>query len=350
MYPLIILLSAVLISSKFSFFVLFIICLNLSLVYVLQENGYVFASSAWKLSKPSFPNLLTIIIIYTLMTFLSWLSSREIEESLHKSKSLANKLKLQNENLEQIVEARTKELKALQLNQLTRIAPLLDLGKLSAGLIHDVREPLAVLSFILQNAKQNKNAIVNLDQAFLAVNKIDDLSRMSACKLFNKPELEVFNLNQEIRNLIGLFEYKSRIKRVKIIFETNKEFELHADRSKLNQVIANLILNALEAYDDFETKEKFIFIKLIKKPRNLLIKIKDYGVGINLENLTHIFEPNFSSKDNKKSLGFGLYVSQETMMKIFESGIGVESKNGAGSTFTLFIKNKFILNEFTKSH
>lgn len=350
MYPLIILLSAVLISSKFSFFVLFIICVNLSLIYVLQENGYIFASSAWKLSQPSFPNLLTIMIIYALMTFLSWLSSREIEKSLQKSKALSKELKLQNENLEQIVEERTKELKVLQLNQLTRIAPLLDLGKLSAGLIHDVREPLAVLSFILQNAKQNKSIIVDLEQAFIAIDKIDDLSKMSACKLFNKPELEIFNLNQEIQKLISLFEYKSRIKKVKIIFETNKEFELHADRSKLNQVVANLILNSLEAYDDRGNKEKYIFIKLIKKPRNLLIKIKDYGIGIDQENLARVFEPNFSSKDNKKSLGLGLYVGQEAMRKVYETKIRVESTKGVGSTFTLFIKNKYILNEFTKSH
>lgn len=350
MYPLIILLSATLISSKFSFVMLFIICSNLSLIYILQENGYVFANSAWKLSQPSFPNLLTIVVIYTLMTFISWLSSREIEKSLKKSKILSQKLALQNENLEKIVEARTKELKILQLNQLTRIAPLLDLGKLSAGLIHDVREPLAVLSCILQDAKENNNVIIDLNQAFLAIDKIDDLSKMSACKLFNKPETEIFSLNQEIKKLISLFEYKSRLKKVKIIFETNKEFELHADRSKLNQVMANLVLNALEAYDFIESSEKFIFIKLIKKSRSLLVKIKDYGVGIEQENLTRIFEPNFSSKDNKKSLGFGLYVSQEVMEKVYDSQIRVESKIGEGSTFVLSIKNKYILNEFTKSH
>lgn len=348
MYPFIILMSALLISPKFSFFILFFICFSLFLIYFLQNNGYIPRDSSWRSTLPSFLNLLTIFIVYALMTCLSWLSSREIEKSLLNAKKLAEQLKFQNENLEKIVEKRTRELKILQLNQLTRIAPLLDLGKLSAGLIHDVRESLSVLSFILQNAKQNKNIIANLDQAFVAVDKIDDLSKMSACKLFNKSELEIFNLNQEIKKLISLFEYKSKIKKIKIIFETNKEFELHADRSKLNQVMANLILNALEAYSSSGNNEKFVFIKLIKKPRNLLIKIKDYGVGISQENLPHIFEPNFSSKDNKESLGFGLYVSKEVMKKVYENEIKVESKNGVGSTFTIFIKNKFILNEFNK--
>lgn len=347
-YPFIILMSAILIGSNFSFYVLLFICIALSLIYFLQSNGYISRDSSWRSTLPSFLNLLTVLVIYTLMTFLSWLSSREIEKSISNVKKMAKKLRFQNENLEKLVEERTKELKVLQLNQLINVAPLIDLGKLSAGLIHDVREPLSVLSFILQEAKQNKNVINNLNQALLAIDKIDDLSKASACKLFSKTEMEVFNLNQEIKKVISLFEYKSRLKKIKIIFQTNREFELHSDRSKLNQVVANLILNAIESYDDVKDREKFIFIKLIKKPRNLLIKIKDYGIGISNESLSYIFEPNFSSKSNKESLGFGLYVSKEAMKKNYESDIKVESKLGFGSTFTLFIKNKFILNESVK--
>lgn len=284
------------------------------------------------------------------MAFLSWISSREIEKSLFKTKDLANRLKLQNENLELIVMERTKELRLLQLKQLTKIAPLLDLGKLSAGLIHDIREPLSVLSLILQKAQSNKNFVSDIEQAFVAIDKIDDLSKMSACKLFDKPILEVFDLNSEIKKLIDLFEYKSKLKKVKIIFEPNKQFELHSDRVKLNQVLANLILNSLKAYDEIEKNEKYIFIKLIKKPRNLLIKVKDYGPGISKENLLHVFDANFSSKESKQCLGLGLYVGQEAMMKTYETKITVESLSGHGSTFTLFIKNKFILNVFTKNN
>lgn len=349
-YPFIILMSAILVSSGFSFFVLLMICFSLTSIYFLQNNGYIHRDSSWRTTLPSFLNLLTILITYVLMAFLSWLSSREIEKSLARATNLAKQLKLQNDNLESTVEERTKELKLLQLNQLTRVAPLLDLGKLSAGLIHDVRNPLSVLSLILQNAQANKNIITDLDQAFTAIAQISDLSSISACKLLDKSQLYVFNLNQEIHKLINLFEYKAVSKKVKIIFQSSKEFELQTDRVKLNQVIANLVLNALESYDRLEKKEKFIFIKLIKKTRHLLIQIKDYGEGIAQENLARIFEPNFSSKSHQESLGLGLYVSQETMKNIFESAIKVESKVGVGSTFILSIKNKFIFNESIKNH
>lgn len=343
MYPLIILISAVLISSRFSLFILLVVCLVLSSIYFLQYYGYIFRDSSWRGSTPNFLNLLTVLSVYALMAFISWLSSRETEKSLLKAKQLGEELELHNRNLEITVEKRTKELKLLQLKQLTRVAPLLDLGKLSAGLIHDIRQPLSVLSLILQNAERNKNIISDLDQAFLAVDKIDDLSKMSACKLFSMSEFEVFNLNLEIKKLVSLFEYKSRIKKVRIIFKPSKEYELYADRKKLNQILANLILNALESYENLEKHDKNIFIKLIRKPRNLIIKVKDYGIGINNNDLPLIFEPNFSSKSNEESLGFGLYVSQEAMTKVYKTKIKVESEINNGSTFTLFIKNKFVL-------
>jgi len=81
----------------------------------------------------------------------------------------------------------------------------------------------------------------------------------------------------------------------------------------------------------------------VKKPRNLLIKIKDYGIGINKINLPLIFNPYFTLKNKNQSLGLGLYASQQAMVKAYETKIKVESLFFSGSTFTLYIKNKFLL-------
>lgn len=345
MYPFIILLSAILISSRFSFVVLFLICSALTLTFFLQDQGLIARDSIWRASLPSFPNLLTILVIYALMTVLSWLSSREIEKSLHKSRNLTIKLQKQNENLESVVEKRTKELKILQLNQLTRIAPLIDLGKLSAGLVHDVRQPLSVLNMILEEAKNKQNKIENLDIAFSALKQIDDLSSISATKFFSKTENEVFNLNVEIKKLLNLFEYKASKKKVRLLFQASRRFDLHGDRKKLMQVLANLVLNAIESYDDLNKEEQVVFIKLIRKSRYLILSVKDYGVGISKKNINKLFSPNFSLKNPDHSLGLGLYISQEIMNKFFSTSIKVESSKNYGTSFSLFIKNKFILDE-----
>ncbi len=343
MYSFIILLSAILINSRFSMVILLVICLSLSAIFFLHESEIIIRDSVWQASLPSSTNLLIVIVIYTLMTALSWLSSCEIEKSLQKSKKLAKRLRLQNENLEKIVEQRTKELKTLQLNQLTRIAPLLDLGKLAAGLVHDVRQPLSVLNMILEEAKNNNNKFADIDLAFAAIRQIDDLSNISVTKFFCQTQPEIFSLNKEITKLLSLFKYKASKKKVRLIFQPNCKLDLHADRKKLLQVVANLIINAIEAYEGLGKIEQNVFIKLQRNSRHLVVTVKDYGVGISRQNLTSIFNPIFSLKNPENSLGLGLYVSQEIMQKFFETNIKVGSSPKGGTSFSLLIKNKFIL-------
>jgi len=318
MYPFLILMSAVLVNPKFALFIFVFISLTILAIFFLQSNGYVVSNSTWKTSIPNFSQISIVLISYALMVSLVWLSFKEIE-------------------------LKSKKIKNSQLEKLVKLIPLLDLGKLTTGLIREIRNQLSVISIVLQNAQANKNTVNDLDLAFEAVDQIDNLTKLSLCKLSDQADLEVFNLNLEIKNMINLFKDKSRKKKIRIIFEPNKSYQLHADRMKLDQVLLSLILNAIESYEHTKNNDKNIFIKLIKKPRNLLIKVKDYGVGIDKKHLASIFNPYFTLKDTTKALGLSLYVSQETMTKAYATKIKVESSIGVGSTFTLYIKNKFLL-------
>jgi signal transduction histidine kinase len=343
MYPFIILLSAILISSHFSFFVLLLVILTLTATYYLQHFGLIPRNSEWRNFLPSQANLLTILVIYSLMTFLSWLSSREIEKSLLRVRALAEKLRMQNENLELIVKERTKKLRALQLEQLTQAAPLIDLGKLAAGLVHDIKQPLSVLSMLLESFQKGKIEDKDLDLAHQSIERINELASFGANEFFIKEDIEIFNLNKEIKKLVELFSYKARKFGVKILIISQEDFTLHADRKKLLQIIANLIINGLEAHKDKISAEKIVFVKLKKQARSLIIEIKDTGVGIDQKVLQTIFQPGFSTKSKKRSLGLGLYIANELMQKFFHNQIKVISKNNQGSSFFLLIKNKYLL-------
>lgn len=318
MYPLIILISAILVDAKFAIFVCLFIFLMFFLIFFLQSNQLVTIDFSWRTSTPAFSNLLIVSLAYVLTAFLTWLSFKEFE-------------------------TRIKKLKQSQLEKLIKLAPLLDLGKLSSSLACEIRNHLSVISIVLQNFEAKKVGIRDLDLAFEAVEQIDKLSSLGFCGLANKAELEVFNLNLEIKNIISLFKNKSRKQKIKIIFEPNANYQLHADRMKLSKILVSLILNAIESYKNVKSDDKNIFIKLVKKPRNLLIKVKDYGVGVSKTDLPLIFTPYFTSKDRTKSLGLSLYASQKAMGEIYETKIRAESLLGVGSTFTLYIKNKFLL-------
>lgn len=287
------------------------------------------------MSRESAVLLIYILFVFLFIIFLSYIYSKKREEDL-------------DEKLQLMVALKTKELETQYLKKIKDANFLIDLGKLAAGLAHDIRCPLTIISLILQKAQKNNNVVVDLQQAFLEINKIDELSRISVCKMSDKPQKDFFNLNLEINKLINLFEYESRIRKIKIIFESNKEYKLYSDRLKLIQVLSNLILNAMESYDGLKVEIKYIFIKLDMKPRNLFIRIKDYGVGISKENLEKIFDPGFSSKNSAIALGYGLYLSQELMQKTYLSKIKVESKINHGSTFSLPVKKRFVLGEEKK--
>lgn len=318
MYPLIILISAILIDVKFAVFVCLFIFSIFFLCFFLQSRALMISDVGWKTSLSIFPAALVVLISYATVLFLVYFSFKDAE-------------------------TKTKRLKKRQMEKLLDLAPLLNFGKLSKSLVCEIRNHLSIISIVLQNTKIDGNIIKDLDLATESVAQIDRLSNLVLYGFVNQLELEVFNLNLEIKNIVSLFKNKSRQRRIKIIFEPNNNYQLHADRAKLNRVLVSLIFNAIESYEKVKNDDKHIFIKLVKKPRSLLIKVKDYGMGISKNELPLIFTPYFSSKDRRKSLGLSLYVSQKVMIEVYETKIKVESLLGTSSTFTLYIKNKFLL-------
>lgn len=317
-YPLIILTSAILIDVQFAIFIFLLIASIFFLTLFLRGEELKNSNINLIVSLPVFLNTIIILTVYAMTVFLLYFWFKGFD-------------------------TKTKKIKNTHLEKLLKLAPILDLGKLTVGLICEIRNQLSIVSIVLQNAQTDKNTIRDLDLAVEAVEQINKLSNLGFCGLTSKPDLEVFNLNLEIKNIISLFKNKSRKRNIKIIFEPNSNYQLHADRMKLNKVLVSLIFNAIESYEKVKNNDRHIFIKLVKKPRSLLIKVKDYGVGINQNDLPLIFTPYFTSKDRSKSLGLSLYASQKVMREIYETRIRVESLLGVGSTFTLYIKNKFLL-------
>ena len=318
MFLLIVLIGAILVNPRCSFLIYIILSFMFLLIFFLQNNNYFTSDSSWRFNNFNFFDVLLMLLFYFLITMLFYY-------------------------LIKYFELRLKTTQEKHLMKMIEIIPLLNLGRLTVGLTNEIRNELTIISLVLQNAEMNKRDLDNLDLASEAVDQIEKLSRLAYCKLFSEVEPEVFDLNLEMKYLLHLFKNLSIKTGVTIIFQPNKRYQLHADRLKLDLVLISLILNAIDAYENINGKEKHIFIKFVKKPRNLLIKVKDYGMGIKEQDLPLIFDPYFTSKDGNKCLGLGLYIGQSVMMKAYETKIKVESVINQGSTFTLYIKNKFLL-------
>ncbi len=232
-----------------------------------------------------------------------------------------------------------KELEETHL-QLLQSEKMASLGKLAAGVAHEINNPLAgilMYSMMIKEEMQGDHTVRE------DLNKI--IEQTMKCKEIVKellefarqspPAKERIDINTSLSRAISLLENQALFHNIKIEKDLDHSLPLiDGDVGRLNQVFTNIILNAAEAMDGRGT----LTIKSdYNKGLNIIeMRISDTGCGIPEENLSHIFEPFFSTKGVGKGTGLGLSTSYGIIKK--HSGeIKVESKVGKGTTFIIHL-------------
>jgi len=234
---------------------------------------------------------------------------------------------------------RERELKESQ-DILRRADRLSSLGLLTAGLAHEIRNPLvAIRTFTQLLPERYEDAEFREGFQGLALKEVDRI-----CGLINdllsfarpsRPNVAEENLNDVVDSIARILETEAKEKGVEIIrnYDANLP-KVWIDREQMKQVFMNVVLNAIQAMK--EGGSLFISTRALTKEEAgengvfLQVEIRDTGVGIPEENLEHIFDPFFTSKD--EGSGLGLSISHQIVQ---EHGgyIVVESTVGKGTTF-----------------
>ena len=132
-------------------------------------------------------------------------------------------------------------------------------------------------------------------------------------------------------------------KNIEIIMN-NENIEIETYENELVQIYINIINNAIDAFEDFKEVDysKYIFIEIKKIDASLEIKIKDNAGGIEDEIMNRIFEPYFTTKDEKQGTGLGLFMCNEIVTKHLKGDIqalsstfSYEGKEYKGTTFKI---------------
>jgi len=200
---------------------------------------------------------------------------------------------------------------------------------------HDLRAPLNNIDalsqlLLLENNENNEIKMIS-NSALQARNIINDL--IEAVKTEQAEILkESILLKPYISRIINKWEANTTRK-----IEFSQDFEdlnTHANASKLERVIDNLISNAFK----FSSSDKPINIAVSTLKNNVFIKVKDFGIGIPLDLQTHVFE-QFSKASRKgllgeKSIGLGLHISHK-IIEQHHGELSVNSTENEGTTFTI---------------
>lgn len=335
-YVLVIVISGILISAKFSFLSTAIITATLTIINNLQNRSLIIVDRSWIYKPWGYSDITVTSIILLIIATVLWLFNRELKKS-------ERELKNERDLLEIRIEEKTKELRAIQVKEMTQIHHFAEFGKLSSGLFHDLVNPLTALLLNINKVKSdcesdpNFNLIkLDISQAFRASVKMKDFIISVRKQIDFRDHQELFSLNQEIEDAITILNYKSRKNSVELIFNADENIIIQGDPIKFNQIITNLVSNAIDACNH-EMPNKEININLTQLSDSIELKVIDNGEGIKNDLIPKIFEPFFSTKTGGDNLGLGLSLIKQIIEESFLGTIRVTSELGYGTTFTVKI-------------
>ena len=212
---------------------------------------------------------------------------------------------------------------------------------LIANVSHDLRTPLTMLKAYAEMirdlsgdnpVKRNEHLeiiISETDRLALLVNDMLDLSKLESGKQKLSPA--EFGITGKLNEIIDRFKGLSEKNGYNIHFAPDEEKTVFCDPVKIEQVIYNLINNAI----NYTGKDKQVFVRQINQPDGVLVEVEDTGDGIEEDKIKLIFDKYYRSENHKREVvGTGLGLSiVKAVLKMHNYDYGVRSTLGKGSTF-----------------
>lgn len=266
-------------------------------------------------------------------------SRSEVETRL---RNLYEKSRLESElsDRNQDLEVAMNDLKEAQ-SSLVRSEKLNALGGLSAGLLHEVNNPLNYVISAIQLARmestvrENKNLREYFDDIDEGVGRIrnivSDLHAFAHPSEFDKQKS--FSMSQAIDSAVRFTA--SECEGIRIRKEVTGDSSIIGSEGHIVQVLINLLSNASSAIKELDTdRQGEIVVKSDRVDEQLIVRVSDNGAGMSLETKERVFEPFFTTKDVGGGMGLGLSICH-TIIKSHGGQIQIQSVEKVGTEFTL---------------
>ena len=316
----------------------------LNLPYVEDDSYYdtELSNFLWRLAQVySFMLLVAFAVAYFLSSYIT--------QSLKTISDKISETSLNQKNEKIVIEANSREINSLigaynkMVDKLEESATKLAQSEreeawreMAKQVAHEIKNPLTPMRLTVQsfhrkfdesdpNLRQklkdySETLIQQIDAMSSVASAFSNFASMPAQDNENLNVVEVVDLTLDIFNE----DY--------IIFESDEtEIISKMDRTQLVRIVNNLVKNAIQAIPD-DKEEKSILVAVKKVATNVLISVRDNGIGIELENSDRIFEPKFTTKTSGMGLGLGII---KNIIENYKGTITFESQFGQGTTFTV---------------
>ena len=219
--------------------------------------------------------------------------------------------------------------------EMEKISKLASLGTLAAGLAHEIRNPMMVLSSKSQMIKDkldDKEYLLTFSRLIPEqINRILDIvNRMLRFARAKEMETGSHDVNKILEDTLYLLSDKIKSKNISAVKELSARKNVSANQSSLSEAFLNITLNAL----DFMESNGRLTIRTADEERFIRIEISDTGAGIPDDKIDHIFEPFFTTR--AEGTGLGLSIAYKNIQD-HRGRIEVNSKIGEGSVFIVHL-------------
>jgi nitrogen fixation/metabolism regulation signal transduction histidine kinase len=286
-----------------------------------------------------------LVIAFALAYFLS----TYITQSLKTISDKLSETSLEQKNEKIVLEANSKEinllikaynsmvdeleLSATKLAQSEREEAWREMAKQVA---HEIKNPLTPMRLTVQSFQRKFDANDPelkqklKDYSETLIQQIDTMSSVASAfsNFASMPaqQNETLNVVEVVELALDIFNEDY------IVFESmEEEIISKMDRTQLIRIITNLVKNAIQSIP-LEQKIKSILVTVQRDDNNVLILVKDNGIGIEEHNIDRIFEPKFTTKNSGMGLGLGII---KNIIENYKGTITFETKYGTGTTFTV---------------
>jgi signal transduction histidine kinase len=220
-------------------------------------------------------------------------------------------------------------------DRLLRSEKLATAGQLAAGIAHEIGTPLGVArgraEMILLRGQADDTDAKNLRTI---VDRIDYVSRLIEQLLdYLRPhatQVQRVDASASLRVVADLLEPQASSRDVRLAIESGDAASVQADPGQLQQVLVNLVMNAIDACD----RGGRVTMRARNRPGAVVLEVADDGRGIASEDRAHVFDPFVTTKKRGQGTGLGLWVVAQ-VARAHDAEIEVDSHPGSGSTFRI---------------
>ncbi|MBI3889360.1 HAMP domain-containing histidine kinase [Candidatus Saccharibacteria bacterium] len=277
-------------------------------------------------NKSTAADVIGYSIIFCVFALIAWLSRRQMEQALRRALGAEAALEQEKKLLAVRLEAQTKHLREVQLEEMHQLYRFAELGQISTFVLHELANYLTILTLDIDDIGQRHYQSQAVTNAKESIGHLDQMVDQVRRRLQENNETEDINIPAVIRETLETLNKKIADARISV---SVKKAGVHSnsvigDPLVLSQALAILLNNAIDAYGGHQSKkERKIEISISFKAHSIDLFVTDYGVGISAEKRLELFEPFRSTKVH--GMGIGLYIAKKMIESHFNGSLTLDS-------------------------